>query len=449
MESIKQSNTNWQQNAERESNFKASSHPAKININLQNEQNSNGSPKLKTQGRALTGVDYGIGLVSRKKMHDEDGNTIDEFDPDTGISPRQSPVPSYGSNYRMSNKSPNKFNFGDNRSSNPYYKNNEEQQQSFHSRHTHVSNHSITEDPNNLNNLNNLNNQQHQQQDNEHFRNFIGGNFETNSQHSFLRPDSPPKLTHEEINRRKEELLAKLSRLEAKGYKPVKIFTFSNSLEEIENIYAKTLYQKKLDEAIKMQGKILIGVVGFIEKVNEKYNPFDLYLSGWSESVMTDLDSYDEVFEELYEKYKDQIDMGPEVKLLGMVVMSGVYFHFSKSVLESAESSIPNIKKVLNDNPELKKQVINASAKGMQEQPAKTTTDKGLIPNLLSSFIGDNNPLMNMFKSSNNDKTKDKRVVKQRQSMDYEDDILNSFNNAGNKKIDLSQIEDPDELSEN
>ena len=251
------------------------------------------------------------------------------------------------------------------------------------------------------------------------------------------------------VERRKEELLAKLSRLEAKGYKPVKIFTFSNSLEEIENIYAKTLYQKKLDEAIKMQGKILIGVVGFIEKVNEKYNPFDLYLSGWSESVMTDLDSYDEVFEELYEKYKDQIDMGPEVKLLGMVVMSGVYFHFSKSVLESAESSIPNIKKVLNDNPELKKQVINASAKGMQEQPAKTTTDKGLIPNLLSSFIGDNNPLMNMFKSSNNDKTKDKRVVKQRQSMDYEDDILNSFNNAGNKKIDLSQIEDPDELSEN
>ena len=383
MESIKQSNTNWQQNAERESNFKASSHPAKININLQNEQNSNGSPKLKTQGRALTGVDYGIGLVSRKKMHDEDGNTIDEFDPDTGISPRQSPVPSYGSNYRMSNKSPAKFNFGDNRSSNPYYKNNEEQQ-SFHSRHTHVSNHSITEDP-----------QNNQQQDNENFRNFIGGNFETNSQHSFLRPDSPPKLTHEEINRRKEELLAKLSRLEAKGYKPVKIFTFSNSLEEIENIYAKTLYQKKLDEAIKMQGKILIGVVGFIEKV------------------------------------------------------SGVYFHFSKSVLESAESSIPNIKKVLNDNPELKKQVINASAKGMQEQPAKTTTDKGLIPNLLSSFIGDNNPLMNMFKSSNNDKTKDKRVVKQRQSMDYEDDILNSFNNAGNKKIDLSQIEDPDELSEN
>mgnify|MGYP000683719495 CR=1 FL=1 len=79
---------------------------------------------------------------------------------------------------------------------------------------------------------------------------------------------------------KKEELLAKLARLEAKGYKPVKVFTFANSLEEIETIYSKTLYQKKLDEAIKFQGKILIGVVGFIEKMNDIYNPFNLYLSG-------------------------------------------------------------------------------------------------------------------------------------------------------------------------
>jgi len=67
-----------------------------------------------------------------------------------------------------------------------------------------------------------------------------------------------------------------------------------------------------------------------MEQVNTLYNPFDLYLSGWSESMFENISNYDEVFEELHEKYKDVISIGPEIKLLGMVVGSAVMFHYTR-----------------------------------------------------------------------------------------------------------------------
>lgn len=424
--------SNWQQNAETGTNFTTTkfSH---------NEQNSNGSQQqqqLKTQGRAMEGVDYGIGFVSRKKIHDADGNTIDEFDPDIAFSPNvESPVRSpLASNRSMNQRTPQFSNRTPQFSNRTHDRFGSEGRPSMNLGRTYHDESQMQD--------------QHNTEHNENLRNFIG-NFENESHNSHnsnrFNPtyDEPPKMTHEEINNRKEELLAKLARLEAKGYKPVKVFTFANSLEEIETIYSKTLYQKKLDEAIKFQGKILIGVVGFIEKMNDIYNPFNLYLSGWSESVMTDLDSYDEVFEELYEKYKDQIDMGPEIKLLGMVFMSGAYFHFSKAVLEKAETNIPGISKILNNNPDLKKKVVDASANEMKAD------NNSFIPNMFNKFMNGDNPLMSMFKGeTKKEKEPPKRVVKQRASMDYENEILNSFKKPNNK-LDLSQVEDPDELSEN
>ena len=37
--------------------------------------------------------------------------------------------------------------------------------------------------------------------------------------------------------------------------------------------------------------------------LNDKYDPFNFKLSGWSEHMSVEVDSYDDVLEELYEKY--------------------------------------------------------------------------------------------------------------------------------------------------
>ena len=40
-----------------------------------------------------------------------------------------------------------------------------------------------------------------------------------------------------------------------------------------------------------------------LEFLNNKFDPFDIKLDGWSESVNESINDYDEVFEELAEKY--------------------------------------------------------------------------------------------------------------------------------------------------
>jgi hypothetical protein len=83
---------------------------------------------------------------------------------------------------------------------------------------------------------------------------------------------------------------------------------------------------------IKLYKNILLNVTSAVEFVNEKYDPFDFHLSGWSEHLSYDIDSYDDVLEDLYEKYKGTgKKMPPEIKLLLLIIASASAFHFTKS----------------------------------------------------------------------------------------------------------------------
>ena len=52
-----------------------------------------------------------------------------------------------------------------------------------------------------------------------------------------------------------------------------------------------------------------------IEFLNNRFDPFDLKLDGWSESVHENVNDYNEVFEELHEKYKTKAQISPELRL--------------------------------------------------------------------------------------------------------------------------------------
>jgi hypothetical protein len=46
--------------------------------------------------------------------------------------------------------------------------------------------------------------------------------------------------------------------------------------------------------------------------------------------IMADKEAYDDVFEELYEKYSNNISVGPEIKLITMVIGSAFGYHMKK-----------------------------------------------------------------------------------------------------------------------
>lgn len=174
---------------------------------------------------------------------------------------------------------------------------------------------------------------------------------------SSSKPISMPSvsLTPQEIRMKKIELLRKLSEIKAKGFSLTKDYDFSSSIEEMEYEYEllKSFVDKR--NGIKIYKNLLLNGVSVVEFLNDKYDPFDFHLQGWGEHMSVEVDSYDDVLEELYEKYKGTgKNMPPEIKLLLLIVASASAFHFSKT-----QSSLPGLDKVLNKNPDLVSRLIN------------------------------------------------------------------------------------------
>jgi len=111
---------------------------------------------------------------------------------------------------------------------------------------------------------------------------------------------------------------------------------------------------------------MLVACVTGLEFLNKRYNPFEVQLEGWSESVMEGVDDYDTVFEELYVKYRNKVNVAPEVKLIMMLGGSAMMFHLTNSMFKAA---IPNMNDVLKQNPDLVKIMMSAVQNTTSQSP--------------------------------------------------------------------------------
>jgi hypothetical protein len=190
-------------------------------------------------------------------------------------------------------------------------------------------------------------------------------------------------LSFEEIQTKKFDLLCKFERLRDKGVKLPKTFSMSSSLDEMELEYKRLVEHRQLDNSVKMQRRMLISFASMLEFLNGKFsNPFDLHIDGWSEQLTEEIETYDDVFENLYEKYKDSVNMAPELKLAMMVGSSAFWYHLTSNM---SKSMMPNLmNNVMKQNPDLMKQFQNATLNTMsQGNPA------------MAQFMGNMTPGMN------------------------------------------------------
>lgn len=168
-------------------------------------------------------------------------------------------------------------------------------------------------------------------------------------------PEQKP-LTAQEIKMKKIELLRKLCEIKAKGFSLTKEYDFNSSLEEMEYEYEllKSFADKR--NGVKVFRNGLLQAVSVIEFLNDKYDPFDFHLSGWGDHVAGEVDSWEDVLEELYEKYKGSgKKMAPEIKLLYLITASAGAFHFTKS----QASKLPGLDSILAANPGLLSKIMN------------------------------------------------------------------------------------------
>src|SRR3984885_3956229 len=140
--------------------------------------------------------------------------------------------------------------------------------------------------------------------------------------------------TPEEKRARSRDAYYELQDLVEKyNIKPSKPYTIDSDPDEIETEIKMHKERRHKSNQVKFYKGMLINIVSGIEFMNEKYDPFEFKLKDWSKQIAMDVDDYTEVLEELYEKYKDRGGkFSPELRLLFMIILSGVTFHISQTL---------------------------------------------------------------------------------------------------------------------
>ena len=171
--------------------------------------------------------------------------------------------------------------------------------------------------------------------------------------------------SYEDIQKEKFELLCNLERLEAKGIKMEKRYDMNSDYSEMKHEYERLTSRRELDQSIRFQQKMLVAAVTAIEFLNNRFDPADIKLDGWSESIHEGIHDYDDIFEELHEKYKGKSKTPPEVRLLMMLGGSAFMFHLTNTMFKS---SLPGMGDIMKQNPDLMQQFAKATVNSMGPQ---------------------------------------------------------------------------------
>ena len=188
-------------------------------------------------------------------------------------------------------------------------------------------------------------------------------------------------MSSQDIKNEKIDLIYKFKKLESQGIRTTMNYNMNSNLEDMRNEYLKFKKQREIDSSIKFQRKVMMAIITGAEFLNNKFDPFDIKLDGWSESVNESITDFDEVFEELAEKYGGKSEMAPELKLLMMLGGSAFMFHLTNTMFKS---SIPGMGDIMQQNPDLMKQFAQAAVGSIGQngprQPEPMRTEMPQMP---------------------------------------------------------------------
>lgn len=229
----------------------------------------------------------------------------------------------------------------------------------------------------------------------------------------------------EDILREKFVILRKLNALEEKGVSLSKHYSMDSSLDEMKGEYEYIIAEKEKKNSMGFQAKVLTTLITGLEFLNNKFDPFDVKLDGWSEQINENIDDFDDIFAELHEKYKSKAKMAPELRLMMQLAGSGMMIHMTNTMFKSA---IPGMDDIMRQNPDLMNQFTKAAVNSMEN------TNPGL-----SGFMNEfkSKPMREEMRVPQREEMRREEMRPQREEMRGPENI-NSILSGLNKKIDLS-----------
>ena len=171
-------------------------------------------------------------------------------------------------------------------------------------------------------------------------------------------------MSKEELVREKFKYLRRLEDLERKGASLTKKYSMESPLAELQGEYEMIIAEREKSNSVKFQGRMLMACVTGLEFLNSKFDPFDLKMDGWGEQVNENISDYDEIFQELHEKYRSKAKLAPELKLLFQLGGSAIMVHMTNTMFKSA---MPGMDEIMKQNPELMQQFSQAAVNSMGE----------------------------------------------------------------------------------
>ncbi len=162
--------------------------------------------------------------------------------------------------------------------------------------------------------------------------------------------DNGEHLDRRELLGRKMNVFRKLAELAANGVKLSREYTVDSDLEMMEKEYELHTLIRSKKEGVKWMAAATLHLVYGIEVFSKStYNPVNIDLSGWTQTITKDMNSYYDVFGELYEHYNGVgVAMRPEFKLLMLLSGSALKFGFNK--INAAD--MPTLNSNIDNDPE-------------------------------------------------------------------------------------------------
>lgn len=155
---------------------------------------------------------------------------------------------------------------------------------------------------------------------------------------NFEEPNQLIGRSYEDIQYEKAGLLAKLKRLERKGIYASKRLSMEHELEEIKNEIQRMTKEKEVENGVEFCKTGFVMCIQGLEMLNTKYDPFDMDLEGWNQHICSNMHTFEDYLEQIYERYHSDFTVNPILGLGLAVAQSAFVFNLSKKMSIKAHS---------------------------------------------------------------------------------------------------------------
>lgn len=224
--------------------------------------------------------------------------------------------------------------------------------------------------------VNSDNNLEYQDYNSNHGNNlqYQYNNSNSDNNVEYQDPVNNIEILHAKQLNTKRELIYKIQQLQNKLYDVElnpKNFTTADSLSELQSEFERLTVIKNQKSTREWYRKILFGVTKGLEWCNHKWDPVGLKLDGWSTEIASNEDEFDEIFDELTEKYGSSFGLEkkipPEIRLIGLILYSGITYSISQT-LSSSYNDRPEFSEIINKDPVLRERFLKTATEIQLEQ---------------------------------------------------------------------------------